>query len=182
MFLEMSPKSHKQFTLSLVLIHRGFDNSNCFPGSYYWSTASAQDSLKVFLGSKVLRALFRNLHSLPFLPLSPLECKFQNITFHTRIFCTGVQSWSRHFQNVTKKVAKHKNVTIIKILTQTDNTQEVTKSMKNIKDCNSHSQESMIQSGEWSRTTPPSLQIDSPLERSEWGRPPEDNSGARAHR
>ena len=36
--------------------------------------------LKVVLGSKVLHALFWNLHSLPFLPVSPLECKFQNKT------------------------------------------------------------------------------------------------------
>ena len=31
--------------------------------------------LRIFLGAKVLCALFWNLHSLPFLPLSPLECK-----------------------------------------------------------------------------------------------------------
>ena len=36
--------------------------------------------LTVFLESKVLCALFWNLHSLPVLPLSPLECKFQNKT------------------------------------------------------------------------------------------------------
>ena len=36
--------------------------------------------VKVFLGSKVLCALFWNLHSLHFLPLTPLECKFQNKT------------------------------------------------------------------------------------------------------
>ena len=40
-----------------------------------------QGSRDFFLGSKVLCALFSNLHSLPFLPLSlPLKCKFQNKT------------------------------------------------------------------------------------------------------
>ena len=36
--------------------------------------------LKVFLVSKVVWALLWNLRSLPFLPLSPMECKFQNKT------------------------------------------------------------------------------------------------------
>ena len=33
---------------------------------------------ELFLGSKVLCALFRNLHSLPFLPLFPVKGKLQN--------------------------------------------------------------------------------------------------------
>ena len=36
--------------------------------------------VEFILGSKVLCALFRNLHTLPFLPLSPLEGKFQSKT------------------------------------------------------------------------------------------------------
>ena len=31
-----------------------------------------------FMGSKVLCAIFGNLHSLPFLPLFPLWCNFKN--------------------------------------------------------------------------------------------------------
>ena len=46
----------------------------------FWQTYRAQ-GLMVFLGSKVVCAFFWNLQSLPHLPLSPLESKFQHGTF-----------------------------------------------------------------------------------------------------
>ena len=54
------------------------------------ATATATGVLKI-LGSKVWCALFKNLHSLPFLPLSPLRWKFQNKTGTERLtqgFCS----------------------------------------------------------------------------------------------